>query len=137
MLRYGTATNKLAQRRHRLDFRHYLIQSGSLAWTVCDVVAIGELAAGVAHEINNPLTIVAGFAEALMDCDLPQGAGSHAQRIYTESQRAAKIVNNLLAFARKRELSKRYIYLPDVLARAIEVQTCLPGGLPRTMADEH
>ena len=49
------------------------------------LVSIGELTSGVAHEINNPLSIVAGFAELLMDYSLPQPLDEYVQKIYDES----------------------------------------------------
>ena len=113
------------------------------------LVSIGELAAGVAHEINNPLTIVAGFAEVLMAKQLEQPAGDYVQRIYSESQRAAKIVKNLLSFARKYEPQKQYMCVTDVLTEALELKAhdlmvnniqitrSWPVELPLTMIDKH
>ncbi len=113
------------------------------------LASIGELAAGVAHEINNPLNTVIGFSQLLMEEDLPQPVREDVQRIYSEGQRAAKIVQNLLSFARKREPDKQYVDVTAIVHRTLElkaysfkannimVSTQLPENLSHTMADEH
>jgi len=72
-----------------------LVQSARLA-------AIGELAAGVAHELNNPLTSVIGFAEILleeMEADSPHRPD--VEKILAEARRAGQIIHDLLDFARQ------------------------------------
>jgi signal transduction histidine kinase len=72
-----------------------LIQSAKMA-------AIGNLAAGVAHEVNNPMTIVMGFAEMLM-AELPADSAQRQdlQRILAEASRVRRIVHALLDFSRQ------------------------------------
>jgi two-component system NtrC family sensor kinase len=113
------------------------------------LISLGELAAGVAHEINNPLTVVTGFSQLLLAEDLPQRARDDLQKIYAEAQRAARIMQNLLSFARKREPEKQYLDVTTVLERAvamkehdfrvnnIEVTCHWSRDLPPTMVDEH
>ena len=70
--------------------------------------AIGQLIAGVAHDLNNPLASVVGFADFL--AERPRSAPACASRlavIQQEAERAANIVRNLLAFARKQEHQRR------------------------------
>ena len=70
-----------------------LLQSEKMA-------SVGQLVSGVAHELNNPLTGVMGFAQLLLARDLDETVRSQIQTIYDEAERAAKIVQNLLSFAR-------------------------------------
>ncbi|PKB58261.1 MAG: hypothetical protein BZY83_08055 [SAR202 cluster bacterium Casp-Chloro-G2] len=65
------------------------------------LLSIGELASGVAHEINNPLASIKLYSEALMGQDLPDSAVSDLRIISEQGNRAAAIVRNLLQFARK------------------------------------
>ena len=113
------------------------------------LASIGELAAGVAHEINNPLTSVLGFSQLLMAEDLPTEVRSDLQIVFSNAQRAAKIVQNLLSFATKREFRKQYVNLTSILERALDIKSYdlttsnirvtqeLSPHLPPTMVDEH
>jgi two-component system NtrC family sensor kinase len=81
--------------RHRLQDR--LIQSEKLT-------AIGQLIAGVAHDLNNPLTSVIGFADFLAESpDVPPRMKEPLRVVQQEAERASKIVKNLLSFARRQE----------------------------------
>jgi signal transduction histidine kinase len=66
------------------------------------LASIGEMAAGVAHEMNNPLTSVLGLSKLLTEQDLPGDTGEDLNVIYKEALRVSNIVKNLLTFARKR-----------------------------------
>ncbi|MFW6126028.1 MAG: PAS domain S-box protein [Chloroflexota bacterium] len=113
------------------------------------LASVGELVSGVAHELNNPLTAVMGFAELLTERDLPEDVKEDVATIKREGDRAVKIVRDLLTFARKHPPSKQSVnvnrVIEDVLAlRAyehrvhdIEVVRELAPDLPGVMADYH
>ena len=66
------------------------------------LASIGELASGIAHELNNPLTSVIGFSQLLMERnDTAEDVKDDLKLVHSEAQRAAGIVKNLLTFARK------------------------------------
>jgi PAS domain S-box-containing protein len=111
------------------------------------LASIGQLAAGVAHEINNPLTGVIGFSHLLMSRDIPDDMKQDLRVINSEAQRVAKIVENLLTFAHQRKPGREYVDINSIIARVlelrayemnvnnIEVETQLAPDLPYTMAD--
>ncbi|MBC8280910.1 MAG: PAS domain S-box protein [Chloroflexi bacterium] len=113
------------------------------------MATLGELASGIAHELNNPLAAVMTFAHLLKSEDLPESVEDDVDKIFAESQRAARVVHNLLAFARRHEPEKKYVDISGAVGRAlslksqdlrannIQIKTNYETGLPRTMADEH
>jgi signal transduction histidine kinase len=79
--------------------------------------AIGQLIAGIAHDLNNPLASVVGFAEYLVDgrSETPPGLVEPLRAIHQEAERASQIVKNLLAFARKQEGDRQPLDVGPVL----------------------
>ena len=86
------------------------------------LASVGELAAGVAHEINNPLTSVLGYAELLMRQDVPDRIRRDLNTIVYDAQRASKIVQNLLSFSRRAEPEVRPDDVTKIVDQAIELK---------------
>jgi len=111
------------------------------------LASIGELASGVAHELNNPLTGIIGFSELLLDEDIPDNVRKDLRVIQMEAQRSAGIVRNLLTFARKHAPAKEPVDINSTIQKALElrayelkvnniqVNTYLASDLPKIMAD--
>lgn len=120
-----------------------LVQAAKLA-------AVGEMAAGLAHELNNPLTSVTGFAELVME-DLPEDSASRPDLdlVIREARRARDVVRRLLDFARQSESAHASTSLnkvvEDVLtlsrhlihSNGVELHLDIQEDLPWVLMDEN
>jgi two-component system NtrC family sensor kinase len=124
------------------DLYQQLLQAEKMA-------ALGQTISGVAHELNNPLATILSWAERLSERSLDDTSRRGVGVILGEAERAARIVRNLLTFARKRQSTRTLIDLNQVVRETIalrasgqhitniDVVTALATGLPSVFADAH
>jgi signal transduction histidine kinase len=94
-----------------------IVQSEKLA-------SLGQLAAGAAHEINNPLTAILGFSDLLADDpSLSEKARNTAAKIRDQARRTKTLVGNLLSFARQVPVERALLDINTVVTNAVQLRT--------------
>jgi len=111
------------------------------------LASVGEMASGVAHELNNPLTSIIGLSSLLTKEEMPPETQEDLQAIHSEAQRCAAIVKNLLTFARKHAPKREPIQITKILedvlklrayeqrGQNITIETSFAPDLPEVFAD--
>jgi two-component system NtrC family sensor kinase len=114
------------------------------------LASLGQLIASVAHDLNNPLTTVLGFAEMMLQEDhLPDSVKGDLETIHDAAEQARQIVRNILTFAHQHRGPKPLVAINDLIERTlslrayefkvnnIEVVKDLASDLPLTTADPY
>jgi signal transduction histidine kinase len=124
------------------DLYHQLLQAEKLA-------SLGQTISGIAHELNNPLATILTWAERLSHRQGDEQTRRGLDVILSEAERAARIVRNLLTFARKRHTTRAMVEINHVVEETltlrsyeqrvtnITVISALAAGLPQVFADPH
>jgi two-component system NtrC family sensor kinase len=124
------------------DLYNQLLQAEKMA-------ALGTTISGVVHELNNPLATILTWAERLTQRDIDPQARRGLETILGEAERAARIVRNLLTFARKRHTTRTMVDMNQVVRETLALRSyeqrvtnitvidALAAGLPHVFADPH
>jgi two-component system NtrC family sensor kinase len=111
--------------------------------------AVGQLISGVAHELNNPLTAILGYAQLLDGSGLDAQSADYVRKLFKQAQRTHRVVQNLLSFARQRKPQKQEVDLRKVLEESlilreydlkvnnVSLEREIPDDLPSVVADPH
>jgi two-component system NtrC family sensor kinase len=111
--------------------------------------AVGQLISGVAHELNNPLTAILGYAQLLEGAGLDPRSADYVRKLFKQAQRTHRVVQNLLSFARQRKPQKQEVDLRKVLEESltlreydlkvnnVSLEREIPSDLPSVVADPH
>jgi PAS domain S-box-containing protein len=111
--------------------------------------AIGQLIAGVAHELNNPLTAILGYAQLLESESLEAKAKEYVSKIFKQGQRTHRVVQNLLSFARQRKPEREQFDVVKVLDEAlllrdydlkvgnVKLEREIAAEVPAVLGDQH
>jgi len=113
----GSIVGVIASARDITDqqrLQQQLIQSERLA-------AMGQMIAGVAHELNNPLTAILGVTELLRDQSSEESSRRQLDLAHRQARRAAHIVQSLLVFSRPSTPRNTLLHLPDLLQRTLQL----------------
>src|SRR5580704_1558879 len=84
--------------------------------------AVGQLIAGVAHELNNPLTAILGYAQLLESEGLNERAQDYVGKMFKQAQRTHRVVQNLLSFARQRKPQREEVDVRKVLEETLALR---------------
>src|SRR5208337_2573186 len=84
--------------------------------------AVGQLISGVAHELNNPLTAILGYAQLLEGAGLDPRSADYVRKLFKQAQRTHRVVQNLLSFARQRKPQKQEVDLRKVLEESLTLR---------------
>ncbi len=110
---------------------------------------VGQTLAGVAHELNNPLAALIGYADILGAQEVPATIEKPVRRMREQAQRATRIVRNLLNFARRRNPTRSETHLGELVEATVELfayearmidaelDVDIPDDAPIVLADKH
>jgi PAS domain S-box-containing protein len=84
--------------------------------------AVGQLIAGVAHELNNPLTAILGYAQLLESEGLNERATDYVGKLFKQAQRTHRVVQNLLSFARQRKPQRDEVDIRRVIEETLALR---------------
>jgi len=134
-----TERKKVEEEKRRLELQAHVTSR---------LASLGEMAAGVAHEINNPLTGITGYSQLLIERDdVPEDFRSDLLTIHQSARRVADIVQRLLTFSRHAKPEQKYVNINELVESTlalrtynlrvnnIEVVTQLAPGLLETVVD--